>query len=127
VNRDGKGISVVNTAERRSIRRHPVNINATIITPNASIPARAVDISAGGIRVLSPEPIPPDTVVALSLNTNSETLLSGYILWVVEYQRENKPPLFEIGIESHAFILEEEEAICLADRETLIEEILSRI
>lgn len=115
------------TAERRCIKRYPIAIDATIITPKASIPAKAVDISAGGIRILSPEPIPPDTVIALSLATDDETLLSGYILWVIEFQREEKPPVFEMGIEAHAFILEEQEAICLADRETLVGEILSRV
>ena len=113
--------------ERRSIKRYPIEVDATIITPQASIPARAVDISAGGIRVLSPEPVQPETVVALSLATEEETLLSGYILWVVEYQREENLPIFEIGIEAHAFILKEEEAICLTDRETVIEVITQQI
>ena len=113
--------------ERRSIKRYPIEVDATIITPQASIPARAVDISAGGIRVLSPEPVQPETVVALSLATEEETLLSGYILWVIEYQREENLPVYEMGIEAHAFILEEEEAICLTDRETIVEEVFSRI
>ena len=115
------------TAERRCIERHLVKIDATIITPRASIPAKAVDISAGGIRVLSPEPVTPDTVVALSLATEDETLLSGYVLWAIEIQRDQNPPIFEMGIEAHAFILKEQEAICLADRETFVGEILQRV
>jgi hypothetical protein len=113
--------------ERRRIKRHPIKIEATIITPKASIPAHAVDIGAGGIRVLSPEPIPPETVVALSMATEEETLLSGYILWAIEIQREEKPPVFELGIEAHAFILREQEAICLTDKETVVQEILARV
>lgn len=113
--------------EKRLSIRHPIGIEATIITPTASIPVHALDISAGGIRVLSPEPVVPETDIALSLSTREETLLSGSILWAVEVQQPQGPPAFEVGIRADAFIIKEQEAIGSADREALVLEVLSRV
>lgn len=113
--------------ERRLSIRHPIDIEATIITPAASIPVHALDIGAGGIRVLSPEPVVPETDIALSLATREETLLSGSILWSIEVEQTQGPPVFEVGIQADAFILKEQEAIGHADREALVLEILSRV
>jgi hypothetical protein len=115
------------TTERRQSTRHPIDIKATIITPTASIPVTAMDICARGIRVLSPEPVPPETDIALSLDTREETLLSGSIIWTIEFKQEGAPPAFEVGIEADAFILKDQEAIGHTDRETFVQEILSRI
>lgn len=115
------------TTERRLSTRHPINVEATIITPSSSIPARTVDICAGGIRVQSPAPVLPDTDIALSLNTREETLLSGFVLWAIEVAQNEGPPAFEMGIEAEAFILSEHQAIGHAERETLVQEILSRV
>lgn len=114
------------TTEKRLSPRHPINIPATIITSTASIPARTLDISAGGIRVLSPVPVMPETDIALSLATGEETLLSGSILWTIEAEQDGTRS-FEVGIEADAFILREQEAIGRADREALVQEILSRV
>jgi hypothetical protein len=115
------------TTERRHLVRHAIDVDATIITPSASLPGRAVDISAGGIRVIATQPVPPDTVVALSLETTSETLLSGMILWTIEVHLDKQPVVYEMGIDAHGFILREQEAIAQADREAMVQEILSRI
>lgn len=117
----------MSSPDRRRRERTPIDIDATIITPLASYRGRALDISADGIRVVAPYPVPPDTDIALSLSTKSETLLSGVILWTIEVEREEMPPAFEMGIEAHGFILKEQEAIAPTDRETMIREILSRI
>lgn len=114
-------------AERRRLKRHPIDVDATIITPSVSIPGRAVDICAGGIRVISPQPVQPDTLIALSLDTNSETLLSGMVLWATEVMLEETPVIYEMGIDAHGFILRDQEAIAQADRETMVQEILTRI
>jgi hypothetical protein len=115
------------TQERRLIKRHPIQIDATIITPTTSIKAVTVDISTAGIRVTSPEPILPETDIALSLSTGEETLLSGAILWALEINNKQGKPLYDIGIEVDSVILREHEAIGFADKEVLVTEILSRI
>ena len=115
------------TTEKRLSTRHPIDIEATVITPSASIPARTLDICTGGIRVLSPEPLHPETDIAISLATREETLLSGSTLWAIEVDSKEGSPAFEVGIEVDAFILKEQEAIGHADREALVREIISRV
>ena len=78
--------------ERRLATRHPIDIEATIITPTASIAAHALDICTGGIRVLSPEPLVPETDIALSLATREEILLSGAVQWSVEVDQTDGTP-----------------------------------
>ena len=113
--------------ERRLTKRHPIQIDATIITPTDSISAVTVDISTAGIRITSPEPILPETDVALSLATGEETLLSGAILWALEIESKKDKPLYDIGIEIDSVILRECEAIGFADKEAIVTEILSRV
>lgn len=113
--------------ERRIAQRHPVQIGATVITPTASVAAVTVDISADGIRIASPEPILPETDIALSLATGEETLLSGAILWALETASEQNTPLYHVGIEIDSVILKEREAIGFADKEAIVVEILSRV
>jgi hypothetical protein len=115
------------TIERRLIERRPIRIDATIITPTASIAAVTVDISTDGIRITSPEPIFPETDVALSLATGEETLLSGTILWALEIKSKQDAPLYDVGIEVDSVILREHEAIGFVDKEAIVAEILSRI
>ena len=113
--------------ERRRAKRHPIQIDATIITPADSIPVVTVDISTAGIRVTSPEPILPDTDVAISLATGEETLLSGAVLWALEIDSRADAPRYEVGIEIDSVILKEHEAIGFADREAIVAELLSRV
>ena len=113
--------------ERRHKKRHPIQIEATIITPTASISGVTVDISINGIRVTSPEPILPETDIALSLATGEETLLSGAILWALETKNKQDVPGYDVGIEIDSVILKDQEAIGFAEKEAIVEEILSRI
>lgn len=115
------------TTERRLDKRHPLGIDAVIITPSASVPVQTVDISTSGIRVTSPEPVLPETNIALSLATENETLLSGAVRWAIEFTGKDGVPGYEIGIDAHAFILKDREAIGFADREAMVGEIISRV
>ncbi|MDX9787400.1 MAG: PilZ domain-containing protein [Desulfobacterales bacterium] len=112
--------------ENRRQDRHKIGVHATIITTDATIPVYAVDISVNGLRVESSDPILPETVVAVALALNEETLLSGNVLWAIEKTRRGKP-YYEIGIEIHAIILEEMEAIGFPKKAALVKEILSRL
>ena len=112
--------------ERRLKMRHPIRIGAVIITPTASVAAVTVDISTDGIRILSPEPILPETDVALSLATGEETLLSGAVLWALEINGGQEKPSYDVGIEIDSVILRENEAIGFAGKEAIVTEILSR-
>ena len=82
-------------------------------------------IGAGGIRVRSSDPVLPDTDIVLSLAAREEILLSGSVLWAITAGQSSTE--FEMGIEAEALIFKEQEAIGHADREALVEEILSRI
>ena len=113
--------------ERRHKKRHPIQIDATIITPTAFIPAVTVNINTEGIRILSPDPILPETDIALSLAIGEETLLSGAILWVLEVNDKQGMTLYDVGIEIESIILKEQEAIGFAEKEAILTQILTRI
>lgn len=115
------------TEEKRLAKRHPVQIDATIITPTAFVPVVTVDISTDGIRILSPDPILPETDVALSLTTGEETLLSGAILWVLETRDKQGVTLYDVGVEIDSIILNDRKAIGSEEKEAIISEILSRV
>lgn len=112
--------------ERRLQTRYQLGVHATIITPEAAIPVYAVDISVNGLRVESSDPILPETAVAVTLALKEETLLSGNIVWAVEKMTASKP-YYEIGIEIHAIIFEEKNAISFPKKAALVKEILSRL
>lgn len=112
--------------DRRRGRRHKIGINATIITPTATIPVYATDISFEGLRVESSDPILPETIVAISLSLKEETLLAGNVLWSLEGKRLGNR-YYQIGIEIQGVILKDREAIGFPPKEALIQEILSRV
>lgn len=112
--------------DRRRLDRHKIGVHAAIITPDATIPVYAVDISVNGLRVESSDPIFPGTIVAVSLSLKEETLLSGNVLWIIEKTRLGKP-YYEIGIETHAIILKDMEAIGFPKQSLLVQEILAKI
>ncbi len=113
------------THERRRHRRHKIGIHATLVTPSTTIPVYATDVSIDGIRIVSPDPIPPETAVTLSLAVKEETVLTGHVLWSLEELQWGRRG-FEIGIEVTAIILRKMRAIGFAEKEALLHEILSR-
>lgn len=112
--------------DRRRRDRHKIGIHVTIITPTATIPVYATDISIDGLRVESSDPILPETVIAISLSLKEETLLTGNVLWSLEGERMGRR-YYQIGIEIQGVILKGQEAIGFPPNEVLFQEILSRV
>lgn len=112
--------------DRRRRRRHKIGIHASIITPTATIPVYATDISIDGLRVESSDPILPETIIAISLSLNEETLLTGQVLWSLEGRRMGHR-YYQIGIEIHGVIIKDHESIGFPPKEALVREILSRM
>lgn len=112
--------------ERRRRHRHKVSLHATIITPTVTVPVYVTDISIDGLRVESLDPILPETVIAVSLSLKEETLLTGQVLWALEGERMGNR-YYQIGIEIQGVILKDREAIGFPPKETLVQEILSRV
>ncbi|MFH0729887.1 MAG: PilZ domain-containing protein [Pseudomonadota bacterium] len=112
--------------ERRRRRRHKVSLHASIITPSVTVPVYVTDISIDGLRVESSDPILPETVIAVSLSLKEETLLTGQVLWSLEGQRMGHR-YYQIGIEIQGVILKDSQAIGFPPRETLVQEIISRV
>lgn len=106
--------------------RHDIGVHAAVITPEATIPVYATDISVNGLCVESSESILPETLVAVSLAIGEETLLSGQILWTLARQRSGQI-YYQMGIAIQAIILKDLEAIGFPRKATLVQEILSRI
>jgi hypothetical protein len=113
------------TDERRLHRRHKIGLHATLFTSSATIPVYATDISVHGIHVTSPDPILPETAVALSLEGKEDVQLSGHVLWSLEELQGGKRG-FEVGIEITAVIRQKMRTIGFAEKTALLNEILSR-
>jgi len=113
--------------ERRQQPRHEIHVPATIITPTKSIPGYALDISTDGIRLNLPESVLPETEIALSLDLDEKTLLSGTVKWAIETPSDETPLAYQVGIEVHSLILSDMEAIGFVERDKLVREIISRV
>lgn len=123
-NYNNLGISV-DIEDRRRQRRYKIGLHGNIVSSTATIPVFATDISVNGLRVESTDLVIPETVVVVSLFLKEETLLTGQVLWSLESERMGQR-FYQIGIEVHAIILREMEAIGFLQKEALVQEILSR-
>ena len=71
------------------IRKHPrykTRIDATVITPDATIPAIMTDISREGVNVHLEKPVSAGTRGDISLNLNEKIVLPGHVMWALKVE-----------------------------------------
>ncbi|MDD2389246.1 MAG: PilZ domain-containing protein [Desulfobacterales bacterium] len=111
---------------QRKRPRYPVKIDGMVITPEASIPILATEISVDGIRIQSSKPISSGTNISISLQFEEEIWLYGTVIWALDSGSESQR-IYQIGIETYAIGIPEIKAISFPEKAELFEEILSRL
>jgi len=111
---------------QRKYPRHSLEIEGMIITPEASTPIIATELSIDGIRIQAPRTISSGTNVAISLQFEEEVLLYGTVIWALDSGSKNQQS-YQIGIETYAIVIPEIKAISFPEKAELFKEILSRL
>ena len=112
--------------ERRKEPRYEIRINATIVTSEFSVSALASDISINGIGLICKKSIPPGTEVYVHLQLEKEFFLFGTVSWATE-SHDGDELACRLGVDIHAIIFPDIDAIEFQEKSKLFQEILSRI
>ena len=112
--------------EQRKEPRYKIQINAIIITSEISISALASDISINGIGLICKKSIRPGTEVYVHLQLEEENFIFGTVIWTTE-SHDGDELACHIGVDIHAIIFPDIEAIEFQEKSKLFQEILSLI
>ena len=113
------------TENRRRYPRYETEFEARIYAQDCSFPATVIDISEGGVGILSEVPIETGERLFLSLFLISEEPIIGIPVWSHYIERKEKY-YYRIGFETPRLDLEKILAIGLPKRSELVNEILSQ-
>jgi len=76
--------------ERRKYARRKTKIAATVYEKGKKIPATIIDISGGGIGLLSQERIIPDSKIKIALSHTNSYAIGGTVKWVLLIHTDDK-------------------------------------
>ena len=110
---------------QRRFPRYDTEFEARIFSEDTSFSATVIDISQGGIGILSESPIETDTRVFISLYLISEDPIMGIPVWSHYIQKEAKY-YYRIGFETPRLDIENIAAIGFPKRSEYVNEILSQ-
>ena len=86
-------------AERRKNPRHEIEIGITINKKNEKVPAAMINISRGGIGLISDREILPGERVNITLNYVGDHAIQGTTRWEKLTSREGRT-IYRIGVET---------------------------
>ena len=112
--------------ERRQYRRYETNVGVTVLTADKKIAADMIDISEGGIGVVSSEAIKPNTKVHISIKLTGDYSIQGTVVWSTTFYDDGKN-YYRMGIEIERVILKDIKAISFPEHSQLMTQILSEI
>ena len=111
--------------ERRQFPRHDIEFAVTIHKDKEKIPATMIDISEGGIGIISGRRFYPDTKVNISLNYINDYAIHGTVKWAT-LVTQNDNPHYQIGIEVDLILIElGTDTIETADRSEFVNRLIS--
>ena len=112
--------------KRRRYPRHETEIEARIYTADLNLPVTVVDISEGGIDIISKKPIETGSKVFISLFPISKDPIIGIPVWSFYIEKDQKY-YYRIGIETENLALERMKALGFPKRSELVSEIISQM
>ncbi len=96
-------VKAAEARERRKFRRIPADFEVSFRALENATPARARDISDGGILFMAPEPIQPGTLLEVELRTRAHSMFPSVFKPMVARVRvvrvSKQEPPYEIGAE----------------------------
>ena len=116
----------MNNNNRRRHVRYEVKVGATIFTADIKFKANMIDISEGGIGVISENAISPGTKVFISLELKGNYVFHGTVIWSLHII-DDKENYYKMGIETDSIILKDIKAISFPEKSELVAQILSQI
>jgi hypothetical protein len=93
-------------AERRKHPRHEIEIGVTIRKKNEKVPAAMINISRGGIGLISDREILPGEKVHITLDYVGDLAIHGTTRWEKLTSREGRT-IYRIGIEAEQALVPE--------------------
>jgi len=93
-------------AERRKHPRHEIEIGVTIAKKNVKVPAAMINISRGGIGLISEREIFPGERVNIQLNAAGELAVHGTTRWQKLTPRAGRT-IYQIGVEADQTLVPE--------------------
>jgi hypothetical protein len=90
---------------RRRYPRYEIEIEARIYTANLNLPVTVVDISEGGIGIISDKPIETGLKISISLFPIIEDPIAGNLVWS-SYIEQDQKYYYRMGIETEYLALE---------------------
>lgn len=115
----------MNSSERRLYLRHETEIAVTIHKDNEEIPATGVDLSEGGIGIISDRGFFPGSKVNIILKYIDDYSIHGTVKWATLIDKENSTH-YRIGIEADSILIEsEDDTTETPDRSEFVRRLLS--
>jgi len=111
---------------RRRYPRYETEFEARIYAADLNLSVTVVDISEGGIGIISENPIETGSKVSISLYLISEDPIIGIPVWSIYLEKEQKY-YYRIGIETENLAMEKIKALGFPKRSKFVSEILSQI
>ena len=110
--------------DRRRYPRYETEIEARIISKDISCPATVIDISEGGVGILSGDPIEMGSRVFISLFPIIEESISGIAVWS-NYLKKFQKYYYRIGFETQNLDLVKLKVMGFPKRSEFVTKILS--
>jgi hypothetical protein len=111
---------------RRRYPRYEIEVEARIYSADLNLSATVVDISDGGIGIISKEPIKTESAVFISLFPISKDPIMGTPVWSFFVEKDQNY-YYRISIETENLALDRMEAYGFPERSKLISDIISEI
>ena len=112
--------------DRRRFKRYETKVAMSIRAGNRKISAEMIDISDGGIGVVSSIAIKPGAKVDISLKLKGDYIIQGKIIWSSTLYDDGQN-FYRMGIEIERVVLKDIKAISFPERSELIMQILFEI
>ncbi len=116
----------MSTSERRRYSRHETELAVTIHKDDEKIPVTMINISNGGIGIISERGFFPGTKVLITPESTADYSIQGAVKWA-RLIDENGNSYFRIGAEADSFLLESEShAAETTDRSEIVKRLLQK-
>jgi len=115
----------MNSSKQRLYPRHETEIAVTIHLSKEAIPATMIDLSEGGIGIISNRGLFPGTKVNISLKYIDDYAIHGTVKWA-NLVTQNGNSHYRIGIEADTILIESEgDATETPERSDFVKRLLS--
>lgn len=98
----------MNTPERRRHPRQESQIEVTVHKNGEKIPATLIDMSEGGIAIISDRELPPGTEVKITVNFIDDYSICGTVKWLQPLYKDNEKTRYRIGISADRILATED-------------------